>query len=324
MRVLVTGGAGFIGANLVELLVGEGHDVVVLDDLSTGTVANLEGTAARVVVGSILDHDVVESLVGAADLVFHLAAVVGVRNVLASPLRGLRVNVRGTEEVLEACTRHGVRVVLASTSEVYGRPAKLPMSEDDDRVLGSTAVTRWSYATAKALDEHFALALHKEHGLAVSTVRYFNAFGPRMAENGYGSVVASFLRQALTGAPLTVHGDGQQTRCFTYVGDSIRGTYLAGTVEAAIGTVLNLGARAEISIIDLAQKVLRLTQSTAGVTFVPAETAYGANFEDARRRVPDVARARDVLGWQAQTELDEGLERTLAWWQSRHDAMRAR
>ncbi|HMK11311.1 MAG TPA: NAD-dependent epimerase/dehydratase family protein, partial [Acidimicrobiales bacterium] len=206
MRVLVTGGAGFIGSHVVDALCDEGSDVTVLDNLTTGRAANVDGRA-RLVQGSILDADLVDKEVETADEVFHLAAAVGVRHIVDHPLDSLRTNIRGTEHVLDACARHGRRVLVASTSEVYGKSSALPWKEDDDRVLGSTAVPRWSYATAKALDEHLALA-HASAGLPVTIVRYFNSYGPRLDERGYGSVVAKFIGQALTGDPITVHGSG--------------------------------------------------------------------------------------------------------------------
>ena len=319
MNVLVTGGAGFIGSHLTASLVAEGHDVTVLDNLSTGNLSNLTpvSTAITFVEGDILDEDLVESQVRRANLVYHLAAAVGVGNIMANPLQSIITNTTGTEHVLRACHRHSVRVVVASTSEIYGKTPKLPMGEDDDRILGSTAISRWSYSTAKALDEHLALAYATE-GLQVSIVRYFNSYGPHLDEKGYGSVIANFIRQARAGEPLTVHGDGLQQRCFTFVADTVRGTILAGTRTEALGSVFNVGSNFEISIADLARLIIDKTGSTSHITNVSYEQRYGTSFEDTRRRVPSLDRARTVLGYAPTIDLAEGLDRTLAWWNLTH------
>lgn len=315
-RVLVTGGAGFIGSHLVEALLERGDTVTVLDDLSTGAEANLQEVIGRaglgVVRGSVLDPAVVDRLVADADTVYHLAAAVGVRNIVARPLDSLITNVRGTEIVLEAAFRHGARVLLASTSEVYGKSDQLPFRETGDRVLGPTWVHRWGYATSKAIDEHLAFA-YADRGLRVSVVRYFNAYGPRIDEQGYGSVIARFAGQALRGESLTVHGDGQQSRCFTFVSDTVRGTILAGTRDEALGQVLNIGRGAEVSIAELAEMVRGILGSRSAVTLVPYESYYPKGFEDTRRRVPDTTRARELLGFAASVDLADGLGRTLAW-----------
>ena len=315
MNVLVTGGAGFIGSHLVASLVSSRHGVTVLDNLSTGNLSNLTPVISDVafVEGDILDPDLVESHVRRSDLVYHLAAAVGVGNIMANPLQSIITNTTGTEHVLRSCHRHGVRVVVASTSEIYGKTPKLPMSEDDDRILGSTAISRWSYSTAKALDEHLAFAYGSE-GLAVSIVRYFNSYGPHLDEKGYGSVIANFIRQARNGEPLTVHGDGLQQRCFTFVSDTVRGTILAGTRPEALGSVFNIGSNFEISIADLARLILDKTKSSSTITNVSYEQRYGTSFEDTRRRVPSLDRARDVLGYSPTIDLAEGIDRTLAWW----------
>lgn len=319
MNVLVTGGAGFIGSHLVAALVADGHAVTVVDNLSTGNLSNLTSVASAIsfIEGDILDADLIESHVRRADLVYHLAAAVGVGNIMANPLQSIITNTAGTEHVLRSCHRHLVRVVLASTSEIYGKTPKLPMGEDDDRVLGSTAISRWSYSTAKALDEHLALAYGAE-GLPVSVVRYFNSYGPHLDEKGYGSVIANFIRQARDGEPLTVHGDGLQQRCFTFVTDTVRGTILAGTKPEALGSVFNIGSNFEISIADLARLILDKTKSPSTVSHVSYEQRYGTRFEDTRRRVPSLERARTVLGYSPTVELSEGLDRTLAWWNTVH------
>jgi len=319
VNILVTGGAGFIGSHLVAALVHDGHRVTVLDNLSTGNLSNLTPVASEItcVEGDILNADLVESEVRRADLVYHLAAAVGVGNIMANPLESIITNTTGTEHVLRSCHRHSTRVLLASTSEIYGKTPKLPMAEDDDRILGSTAISRWSYSTSKALDEHLAFAFATE-GLRVSIVRYFNSYGPHLDEKGYGSVIANFIRQARDGDPLTVHGDGLQTRCFTFVADTVRGTILAGTKDEALGSVYNIGSNFEVSIADLARLIVDKTKSSSPITNVSYEQRYGTSFEDTRRRVPSLDRARDVLGYTPTIGLAEGLDRTLAWWNLVH------
>lgn len=323
-RVLVTGGAGFIGSHLVDRLLDEGHDVTVLDNFSTGSRANLAvrlgGARLRVIDGSVMDADTVDVLMGEADLVFHLAAAVGVRHIVQDPLGSVLTNVRGTEHVLAAAHRHGTRMLLASTSEIYGQNDQLPFREDSARVLGPTWVHRWSYSTAKAIDEHLAFA-YAERGLRVSVVRYFNAFGPRIDESGYGSVIARFAGQALRGDPITVHGDGRQSRCFTYVDDTVTGTLMAGRLQAAVGQVFNVGGDRETTILELAERVRGGLGSSSEIVLVPYESHYPKGFEDTRRRVPDTTRAREVLGFAPAVGFDDGLKRTLAWCQQHYAAM---
>lgn len=318
MRILVTGGAGFIGSNLVDLLLAEGHDVRIIDDFSTGrraNVAHLDGIV-EIVEGSILDADRLTTVVAGTDVVFHLAAAVGVRNIIEQPLRSIHTNVQGTENVITACLAADARVVLASTSEVYGKSPKLPMSEDDDRVTGPTHISRWSYSTAKALDEHLAFAYAAERGLRMSIVRYFNTYGPRLHENGYGSVVASMIGQALAGRPITVHGDGYQTRCFGFVADTARGTMLAGTLDTALDEAVNLGNPVEITIGELAERIRTVCDSTSEIVFRSYDDVYGKGFEDTKRRVPDVTKAERLLGWTPLVPLDDGLARTIEWWRT--------
>lgn len=319
MRVLVTGGAGYIGSHLVDRLVALGHDVTVLDDLSTGNIVNLAESQAKIrfVRNTILDERLVNKLVRRADTVFHLAAGVGVGNIVAKPLDALITNTRGAENVIEACVKHEKRLLLASTSEIYGKTSKMPMSEDDDRVLGSTTIPRWGYSTAKAIDEHLALA-YAQQGLRMSVVRYFNSFGPRLDPRGYGSVVANMMRQALNNEPLTVHGDGTQTRCFTYVDDTVEGTLRVGLDAKAEGIVFNVGNDHETTINDLAALIVEITGSRSTIRHISYEERYGKGFEDTKRRVPDVRRAADVLGFRAAIDLRSGLERTLQWWHKTH------
>jgi UDP-glucose 4-epimerase len=316
MRILVTGGAGFIGSNLVDVLMEQGHEVTIIDNLSVGKASNIEHHLANdrfhFVNDSILNVLTLERLVRHTDLIYHLAAVVGPKYVVEDPLGTIVTNVRGTENVLELAFKYWVRSIVASSSEVYGKSVAVPLSEDDDRLLGSTTVNRWSYSDAKAIDEYFAFAYAKK-GLPVSVVRYFNAYGPRLDPRGYGSVIARFISQALCGEPMTIYDDGTQTRCFTYVADTVEGTIQAATVREAGGQVFNIGSDRETSINELAQLIRRLTGSASEIVHLPYETAYGPAFEETRRRVPDVSRAREILEFEARTSLEEGLQQTLTW-----------
>jgi UDP-glucose 4-epimerase len=313
---LVTGGGGFIGSHLVDALIEAGGDVTVLDDFSTGRAGNLEAHAAhprlRIIEGSVLDSGVVESAVRGQDAVYHLAAAVGVKNIVVDPLRSMRTNVHGTEAVLAAAFESQIPVLLASTSEIYGRNPNPPFAEDAERVLGPTWIHRWSYSSSKALDEHLAFA-YADRGLPVAIVRYFNSYGPRIDAGGYGSVIARFAAQALAGKPLTVHGDGQQTRCFTYVGDTVRGTMLALRAARTEPAVFNIGSDQEVRIRDVAVMIKELLGSASPIEHVTHESYYGRAFEDTPRRVPDIRRAQERLGFTASVPLPEGLALTLEW-----------
>lgn len=316
MRVLVTGGAGYIGSHLVDRLMADGHCVWVIDNLSTGKIANvahhLGDERFTFVNEDILHRETMEWLVRQVDLIYHLAAVVGVRHVISKPLAGILTNVRGTERVLEMAYKYWRKVVIASSSEVYGKSERVPLAEEDDSILGPTAVGRWSYALAKAIDEHLAFIYHSR-GLPTTIVRYFNSYGPRLDPRGYGSVVARFIGQALRDEPLTVLDDGRQTRCFTYIDDTVRGTLLAAALPQAEGLAFNVGSNRETPILELANLVIQLTGSNAGIRHLSYEEAYGPGFEETRRRVPDVRRAAEVLGFEAQVSLEEGLSRTIDW-----------
>jgi len=315
-HVLVTGGAGFIGSHLVDRLLEDGAVVTVLDAFTTGRAANLEAHAQSsrlsVISGSVLDLPLVDKLVAEHPLVFHLAAAVGVHNIVVDPLGALHTNIQGTENVLSAAHHHGSRVVLASTSEIYGRSRELPFREDGDRVLGPSWVHRWSYSTAKAIDEHLAFA-YAEQGLRMSIVRYFNSYGPRIDESGYGSVIARFAAQALRGEPITVHGTGQQTRCFTYVSDTVEGTLLAARRKEALSNVFNIGNSEEITILGLAEMIRSMAGSDSRIDLIPYESAYPTGFQDTPRRVPDLTRASTLLGFRPVVSVRDGLARTLAW-----------
>ena len=305
---------------MADRLLAEGHNVVVVDNLSLGKVANiehnLENSRFRFVEGDILDAHLIGDLVDECDAIYHMAALVGVKHVLNDPLQTMMTNVWGTGVVLEAAARRRRRTVLASSSEVYGKGKATRLAEDGDRVLGATHVSRWCYATGKVLDEHLALAYHRQKGLPVSIVRYFNSYGPRLDPQGYGSVIAKFVNQALDGEPITVHDDGQQSRCFTYIDDTVEGTVLAATADGANGEVLNIARAEETTIRQLAETVRDMTGSSAEIVSVPYQAEYGELFEDTRRRVPDVEKARKVLDFEAQVPLVKGLERTISWFRN--------
>ena len=310
-RALVTGGAGFIGSHLVELLLREGYFVSVLDDVSTGRLSNL----ARVVdhprisihVGSVQNRGVLEPLVEEASVVYHLAASVGMRKILDDPIGAMENNLLGTSAVLDAAARTGTKVVLASSSEVYGKPDAGPMREDADVVFGPTSITRWSYAYCKAIDEFLALAYCRDRGVPVVIVRDFNIVGPRQRAR-YGMVVPTLVRQALAGQPLTVHGDGRQTRSFTDVTDAVAGTYALSTHPGAVGQVFNVGNDREVSILELAERVRAITDSASPISFIPYVDVYGQGYEDLRRRVADISKAGGLVGYTPKVTLDETLK----------------
>jgi len=322
MRALITGGAGFIGSHLTERLLSLGHSVVAIDNLSTGQRANVAALEARpdfrLVVDTVLNAPRIRDLVAEADVVFHLAAAVGVRWIIENPLLSIHTNIRATEVVLEAASEWGTRVLLASTSEVYGKNEKRPLTEDDDSVLGATTVTRWLYANTKATDEFLGLAYHRERGLPVVLLRFFNTVGPRQTGR-YGMVVPRFVSQALAGEPLTIYGDGRQTRCFTDVRDTVEAVVQLAGAEAAVGEVFNIGNAREISIEDLARLVVSITGSRSRLRYLPYEEAYPAGFEDMRRRVPCTKKLEGVLGWAPERPLEENLARIVDEVQSQPD-----
>jgi UDP-glucose 4-epimerase len=314
--VLITGGGGFIGSHLSDQLLERGYEVFILDAGSTSKVRHLIGHPRfRVVRDSVMSHDILDSLIAQVDLVYHLAAVVGVEHYVGDPYEVLNVNVNGTQNVLKVALKYGKRVVFSSTSEVYGRNPKLPWSEDDDRVLGSTRIDRWCYSTSKAVGEHFCLAYEKL-GLPVVIVRYFNVYGPRLDKLDMGRIITIFMGQLLRGEPLTVIGDGSQTRCFTYVDDAVRATVNAGMQADTVGGIFNIGTDVETSILDLAQLMIEISGSSSEIRFVEQGEVYGASYEDIGRRVPDATRMREILGIRDLVSLRDGLRSTIEWFRS--------
>jgi UDP-glucose 4-epimerase len=306
MNILVTGGAGFIGSHLSERLIDNGHKVVVLDNLSTGRISNLaalsENENFRFIQGSILDVDVLNPLVIESDYVFHLAAAVGVFNIVNHPLDSLLTNIRGTENVLEAALIKKTPVFLASSSEVYGKNTSDTLREEDDRIIGSPVKLRWSYSEAKAIDESLAYAYFTEMQLVTRTVRFFNTVGPRQV-GAYGMVVPRFVRSALEGQPITIYGSGQQTRCFAHVYDVVDAIISVAFAPNTIGKIVNVGNNFEISIYDLALKIIQETNSGSRIVKLSYEAAYGDGFEDMQRRVPNLELINELVGWQPQRDL---------------------
>lgn len=321
MRALITGGAGFIGSHLAEALIAAGHRVSVIDNLSTGAFSNIAHLKGHerfsYAIDSIDNEPLVAELIDQADMVYHLAAAVGVRLIVESPVRTIETNVHGTEVVLRHAAKKGKTVLIASTSEVYGKSPSVPFREDGDLVMGPSSKHRWAYACSKAIDEFLALAYWKERKLPVIIVRLFNTVGPRQTGR-YGMVVPNFVRQALAGEPITVFGDGLQTRCFTYVGDVVGALVALASEPRAIGTVLNLGSTQEISIRDLAERVKALTGSASPIQMVPYDQAYESGFEDMHRRVPDISRIRALIGYEPRVPLDDILQRVIADLRSRN------
>jgi UDP-glucose 4-epimerase len=315
MKILITGGAGFIGSHLSERLIAEGHEVTVLDDLSTGRIENLAAVrgsnALRVVEGTILDEELVDDLARPVDVIFHMAAAVGVKLIMDEPSRSILTNVRGTEIVLNAALKRNTLTFVASTSEVYGKGVAVPFREDADLVLGPTSKHRWAYACSKALDEFLALAHWRERKQPVTVVRLFNTVGPRQTGR-YGMVVPRFVQQALAGDPITVYGDGTQSRCFTYVGDVVRALIALAGEPRAIGEVVNVGNTEEVTIGELAVRVRDLAGSRSPIVHVAYEQAYDAGFEDMPRRVPDIGKIRALIGFEPKLCLSDILQRVIA------------
>jgi len=317
MKVLITGGAGFLGSHLAGAFLARGAEVVVMDPSVPSKLAHLAGQPGfSHYRDTVLDRAAVDALVCRCDLVYHLAAVVGVEHYVTDPLRVLEVNIDGTRNVLAACARYDRWMVFSSTSEVYGVSQALPFREDGPRVLGPTSCDRWSYSTSKAVGEHFCFARRKM-SRPPTIVRYFNVYGPRLDTDEHGRVLAIWLGQLRRGEPLTVHGDGSQTRCLTYVDDAIRATVAAGVLSAAAGGIFNIGNDREVSMLELVEAVREAWgEPTSPIKFVPHAEVYGRSYEDIPRRVPDVTRMRDILGVTADVSLADGLRRTIEWYRA--------
>lgn len=315
-RVLITGGAGFIGSHLAETLLDAGLRVAVLDDLSTGRFENIAHLTGHpnfsFAIDSITNAIVLDRLASESDVIVHLAAAVGVKLVVEQPVHTIETNIMGTEAVLKAAARYRAKVIIASTSEVYGKGTRVPFREEDDVVLGPTSRSRWAYAASKMVDEFLALAYHQKYDLPVVIARLFNTVGPRQTGR-YGMVVPRFVRQALAGEPITVYGDGSQSRCFCDVSDTVRALKALLSHEEAVGKVFNVGSTEEVTILELAQRVKALTGSDSSIRFVPYAEAYAPGFEDMQRRVPDTTRIQSVTGWRPRHDLDAILQRVIAW-----------
>jgi UDP-glucose 4-epimerase len=307
MRALVTGGAGFIGSHLADALLARGDSVILLDNLSTGRLENIEHLRARddveFVLGSILNADLIDDVMARSDICFHLAAAVGVELIVDKPLESLATNIRGSEIVFEKAHKHNTKVLVTSTSEIYGKNTSDRLGEEDDRILGSPLKSRWSYSEAKAIEEILAFTYWRQKGLATYIVRLFNTVGPRQTGH-YGMVVPRFVGQAIKGEPLTVYGDGQQTRCFCYVGDVVDAMLKIADHPDASGRAYNLGGTEEVSMDELARRVIDLAGSDSKIRYVPYDEAYEEGFEDMQRRVPDTSRARELVGFTPTVDLD--------------------
>jgi UDP-glucose 4-epimerase len=314
MRALITGGAGFVGSHLADALLAAGHDVLVLDDLSTGAIENiahLRGTRGfSYRIGSVTDEPLLAEMIDDADVVYHLAAAVGVKKIVEEPVNTIECNVHGTEVVLKHANKKKRPVLIASTSEVYGKSADVPFREDADLVLGASTRHRWAYACSKLIDEFLALAYWKERKLPVVIVRLFNTVGPRQTGR-YGMVIPNFVRQALEGAPITVFGDGTQSRSFTYVGDVVRALVALMQHPDAVGEVYNVGNGQEVTIRALAEQVKAMTGSSSPIVTIPYDQAYEAGFEDMPRRVPDLTKIRAAIGYEPTVDLDGILARVI-------------
>jgi UDP-glucose 4-epimerase len=313
-KFLITGGAGFIGSHLSELLLQQGHHVVGIDNLSTGRLENvqhlLNTPGYQFVRETITNSQVLDRLTSEADIIIHLAAVVGVKLIVEDPVNTIATNIMGTEAVLTTANRYGCKVMLASTSEVYGKGFKVPFNEEDDTVMGPTSHSRWSYATSKAIDEFLGLAYYHQFGLPVVVMRFFNTVGPRQTGR-YGMVLPRFVRQALAGEPITIYGDGEQSRCFSDVADIVDATSKLGEHPGAVGQVFNIGSTEEVTIRALAERVIQATGSNSKIVYVPYEEAYAPGFEDMRRRVPDLTKIQQLIGYSPRYKLDDTLHRVI-------------
>jgi UDP-glucose 4-epimerase len=308
MKILITGGAGFIGSHLADKLLDAGHEITVIDDLSTGRYSNIEHLEDNknftAIIDTVLHTGLMERLVRQNDRVYHMASAVGVRLIMEQPVKTIETIFHGTDVILKFCSRYRKRVLIPSTSEVYGKGVSVPFSEDDDLLTGATDKHRWAYACAKTLDEFLALAHYKETRLPVTVARLFNTVGPRQTGQ-YGMVVPRFVQAALKNEPLEVHGDGTQSRCFGHIADVVEGLTAMMENPACFGQVINMGSNTEVTINDLAKKAIALTSSTSKVTYIPYEEAYGEGFEDMQRRVPSLEKAKRLIGYQPTRSLDQ-------------------
>jgi UDP-glucose 4-epimerase len=323
LRVLITGGAGFIGSHLADAYIQRGDEVYVIDDLSTGKIENIQHLKGdprfHYTIDTVHNHPVTAELIDQCDVIFHLAAAVGVKLIVESPVRTIETNVRGTEVVLSIANKKKKKVLVASTSEVYGLSSDVPFREDGNLVMGATTKGRWSYACSKAIDEFLALAYWREKKLPTVVVRLFNTVGPRQTGQ-YGMVIPTFVKQALSGRPITVYGDGNQSRCFGYVVDVVGALVKLMDHEQAVGQVFNIGSNTEITILELAQRVKELTNSTSEIVFVPYDEAYEEGFEDMPRRVPDISKIGSLVGYRPQMDLNGILESVIDYQSGRRSA----
>ena len=314
MKILITGGAGFIGSHLAERLLNDGQHVYIIDNLSTGRYSNIRHLTKNpkfsYTIDSVLNREVLEKLVAKVDQIYHLAAAVGVKYIIDNPLLSLRTNISGTENVLEFANHYKKKILVASTSEIYGKNEEVPFKETDNRLLGSTHISRWSYSTAKAVDEFLSLAYHREKKLPVVVVRCFNTVGPRQTGQ-YGMVIPKFVKNALLNHPLTVYGDGKQSRCFTYVDDVVEGFIKLMNTKKADGEIYNIGSMEEVTIHELAKKIKKMTNSKSKIELVKYEDAYEEGFEDMRRRVPDISKINKAIGYKPKYKLDQILTKII-------------
>ncbi len=313
MRVLITGGGGFIGSHLADACIARGDEVTILDNMGTGSRANIAHLEGKISIheGDIRDKELVEKLVKDSDLVLHMAAALGVKNIMEHTIESIDRNFMGSEVVLNAATKFGKRIIIASTSEIYGKNPNQPLHEESDRVVGAPQKIRWTYSDAKALEEAVAHTLHKTHGLKVTTVRFFNTVGPRQTGQ-YGMVVPRFIQSALKNEPITIYDDGSQSRVFCHVEDAIRAVLKLAETDSTIGDYFNVGGTGETTIKELAEKVIQRTKSTSTINFIPYSEAYPAGFEDMQRRVPDISKIKNVIDWQPTHTLDSIIDSVAA------------
>jgi UDP-glucose 4-epimerase len=309
MRAFITGGAGFIGSHLADALIARGDSVTVLDNMSTGSQANIAHLAGKLTIhtGDIRDAALVDTLVEQSDIVFHLAAALGVKNIMEHTIESIDRNFTGSEVVLNAATKHNKRIIIASTSEIYGKNPNQPLHEESDRVVGPPQKIRWTYADAKALEEAVAHTLHKTHGLKVTTIRFFNTVGPRQTGQ-YGMVVPRFIQAALKNEEIVIYDDGSQSRVFCHIEDAIRAVLTLADTDSTIGDYFNVGGTGEITVKQLAEKIIERTKSTSTIKFIPYSEAYPAGFEDMQRRIPDISKIKKTIDWQPTYSLDSIID----------------